>query len=62
MAAREASPARRSLGIAVIGGLPLATALTLYLVPAVYTYLAAARSPFAVREEPSGLQPGAASR
>jgi multidrug efflux pump len=39
----EASGSRRSLGIAVVGGLVLATGLTLYLVPAVYSYLAGAR-------------------
>jgi multidrug efflux pump len=39
----EASGSRRSLGIAVVGGLVFATGLTLYLVPAVYTYLAGAR-------------------
>jgi multidrug efflux pump len=39
----DAAGSRRSLGIAVVGGLVFSTALTLYLVPAVYTYLAGAR-------------------
>jgi multidrug efflux pump len=39
----EASGSRRSLGITVVGGLVFSTALTLYLVPAMYTYLAGAR-------------------
>jgi multidrug efflux pump len=39
----DAAGSRRSLGIAVVGGLVFSTALTLYLVPAVYTYLAGSR-------------------
>ncbi|HEX5067784.1 MAG TPA: efflux RND transporter permease subunit [Myxococcota bacterium] len=39
----DAAGSRRSLGIAVVGGLVFSTALTLYLVPAVYTFLAGAR-------------------
>ena len=34
------SESRRSMGIAVVGGLLLSTALTLLVIPAVYTYLA----------------------
>ena len=41
----DAAGSRRSLGIAVVGGLVFSTALTLYLVPAVYTFLAGARRP-----------------
>jgi multidrug efflux pump len=41
----DAAGSRRSLGIAVVGGLTFSTALTLYLVPAVYTFLAGARRP-----------------
>ena len=33
------SESRVSMGIAVVGGLMFATALTLYIIPAVYTYL-----------------------
>jgi multidrug efflux pump len=34
------SESRVSMGIAVVGGLVIATALTLYIVPAVYTFIA----------------------
>jgi len=34
------SESRRSMGIAVVGGLTIATALTLLVIPAMYTYLA----------------------
>jgi multidrug efflux pump len=34
------SESRRSMGIAVVGGLLLSTALTLLVIPAVYTFLA----------------------
>ncbi|MCG3150392.1 MAG: Efflux pump membrane transporter BepE [Verrucomicrobiae bacterium] len=40
MAFGEGSESRRSMGIAVVGGMTLATALTLLVIPAVYTYLA----------------------
>jgi multidrug efflux pump len=38
-----AAGSRQSLGIAVVGGLVFSTVFTLYVVPAVYTYVAAAR-------------------
>jgi multidrug efflux pump len=38
------SASRIPMGIAVIGGLLLGTVLTLFVVPATYTYLAAAES------------------
>jgi multidrug efflux pump len=51
---------RRSLGIAVIGGLVLSTGLTLYVVPAVYTVLSRRREalePAALREAASPAAP-----
>jgi len=50
-----AAGSRRSLGIAVVGGLLFSTALTLYLVPAVYTFLAGSRRP---AEAPDALGSG----
>jgi multidrug efflux pump len=40
----DAAGSRQSLGIAVCGGLAFSTLLTLYVVPAVYTYLSSVRA------------------
>jgi multidrug efflux pump len=45
-----ASGSRQSLGLAVAGGLAFSTLLTLYVVPAVYTYLSSVRA-----AEPAGV-------
>jgi multidrug efflux pump len=39
----SASGSRQSLGVAVVGGLMVATFLSLFLVPALYTFLSRAR-------------------
>jgi multidrug efflux pump len=39
-----AAGSRQSLGIAVVGGLLFSTAFTLYVVPAVYSYVSRERS------------------
>jgi multidrug efflux pump len=52
-----AAGSRRSLGIAVIGGLVLSGFLTLYVVPAVYTFLSRARRR---ADAPASLPPQAA--
>ncbi|HKJ69158.1 MAG TPA: efflux RND transporter permease subunit, partial [bacterium] len=49
------SESRTSMGIVVIGGLIFATILTLYVIPAVYTYLSSKStsvSNIALEEEP----------
>ncbi|MEM1182950.1 MAG: efflux RND transporter permease subunit, partial [Acidobacteriota bacterium] len=55
---------RRSMGIAVIGGLVVGGALTLYVIPAMYTYLASrtvkAADPEVVKNLQEGAQLGAA--
>jgi multidrug efflux pump len=58
----SASGSRQSLGVAVIGGLAVATLLSLFLVPALYTFLSRARRPRdeeASAGEPSRLPAGA---
>jgi multidrug efflux pump len=54
----EAAGSRQSLGIAVVGGLLFSTLLTLYVVPAVYTYLSSEHVAHADELAPSRTGPG----
>jgi multidrug efflux pump subunit AcrB len=51
LALGESSTSRIPMGIAIIGGLLFSLLLTLYVIPAVYTYLATAKSRNAIKEE-----------
>jgi multidrug efflux pump len=44
------SESRVSMGIAVIGGMMFATILTLYVIPAIYTYFATSHAPVKAAE------------
>jgi len=45
LALGAASKSRVSMGIVIIGGLLFSLGLTLYVIPALYTYLSTARKP-----------------
>jgi multidrug efflux pump len=47
------SESRRSMGIAVVGGMAISTLLTLLVIPAVYTFLASRTHVRAVVDEPA---------
>ena len=55
-----AAGSRQSLGIAVAGGLLFSTALTLYLVPAVYEFVSREAAPEEEAAAPAGAIPGEA--
>ena len=45
------SESRVSMGIGIIGGLIFASLLTLYVIPAIYTYFSAAKAPATIEEK-----------